>query len=258
MEWIEQNKEWFLSGAGLFLVTSVVSFFSVLFTLWLKSRAERKKRKKLRIGTSTTKFSLPTSSLDRKEFANDIKVIYEGTEYDNLCIYTVSVCNIGSKAIQNQRIHLVSPANRKVIKTFHEKSLNSIKISKEEHNGEYIYTFERLETDDCCSISFLMELDNFEKIACEPRGVDDIDYIKSGDVESSEIEILVYIVAAFVFSDFIPLFGDFLQGMVVLASAPIILKLYKRHFSNSRKSENSLTISGDVNINEKGVLMIKQ
>ncbi|WP_200284593.1 hypothetical protein [Rhabdochromatium marinum] len=123
MEWLTENRDWFFSGAGIFIASSVASLLSVFVTLWWKSRSERKRRKKLRISQMLNKFSSPTSEKSANVEPEHFKVSYKGTEYENLTVYYLSVMNVGSPAIENQRIHVVLPKNAKIIETIQEKSL---------------------------------------------------------------------------------------------------------------------------------------
>lgn len=109
MQWIEHNKEWFLSGAGLFLVSSVVSFASVILTLWWKSRAERRRKKKLRVSVNLTRFSVPSLNFEKNISQEHVKVSYKGTEYENLCIYS---------AIVSQKLHFILPLTATIVDVF--------------------------------------------------------------------------------------------------------------------------------------------
>ena len=262
MGWIEQNKEWFLSGAGIFLLSSIVSFASVLIALRWQSRAEKKKEKRLRISTTLNKFSAPTSNLGKEISPEHVKVSYKGTEYNNLCLYSVTGSNYGIPAITEQRLHFLFPSDAEIIEVFQEKTINSIGLNIEEHQEkntkEVIYTFDRLEPNDSFSISYLLNIEDTESIDFEPRGVDGIEYTYSGEFERSDIEKIIYFIAIFVFSGAVPIIGSVIQGLVILASTPYVLEFYRRHFSSSKTPDSSFSVNGGIHIDENGSLTINQ
>ncbi|MDU9047279.1 MAG: hypothetical protein Q3M30_00400 [Candidatus Electrothrix sp. Rat3] len=262
MEWINQNKEWFLSGAGLFVISSIVSFTSVLLTLWFKSRAENKKVKKLKVASGGTKFSIPSSNEHNGISQEHIKISYKGKEYEDLCIYTVQITNIGLPAIEAQRLHLVIPNDANVIETFASKSLDSIPLSKVEIEGEakseIIYTFERLEPDDVCTISYLIDIADVGSVICDPRGVDNIDYFRTEDIDKSEINRLVIYIATFIFAGVIPVIGKLIQALIIIATAPIVIELYRKNSQHIEKKGNNLNVFGDIKVDADGEVYINQ
>jgi len=262
MEWLEKNKEWFLSGAGIFIISSIVSFASVILTLWWKSRIENKKNKKLCISISTTKFSVPSSDDTKCISPDHIKVTYKGNEYGNLCVYTVQIANIGTPAIENQKLHFTVPIGSKIIEVFENKNLESIKLTKEEientEKKEIVYEFSRLETNDVCKISYLLDIEDVALISCEPRGVDNIEYSHKDDVEKSEIDKIVIYIATFVFADMVPFIGDFLQGLIIIISSQMIIKIVRKYIKSKRLKDNVLHIWGDIKVDENGQLIINQ
>ena len=95
IEWLNQNKEWFFSGIGIFLIGSIISFASIILTLIFKSRQERKKRKKLSVSYSTSSFEIPIS--DNTNISSEhVKVSYHGKEYENLYLYNIKLTQTAS------------------------------------------------------------------------------------------------------------------------------------------------------------------
>ncbi len=262
MEWLEQNKDWFLSGAGIFIVSSIVSFLSVVLTLWWKSRIERKKKKKLKVVSALSRFSIPSSENNTTIPREHIKISYKGKEYENLCVYSAKAQNIGIPAIENQRLHVLLPENADVIEIIEDKSLASIHVNNEQiestGSNESIYTFERLESNDYWQINFLLDMSPSSNISCKPRGVDNIDYSYKEELDVTEVNKLVIYISTFVFSDMIPFFGGLIRALVVIAAAPIVIELIKNYSLNQRSNDNILNISGGINVDESGELTINQ
>lgn len=262
MEWLEQNKEWFLSGAGIFLISSIVSFASVLLTLWWKSKSEKKKIKQLKVSSGITRFSVPSTNKNDTIATEHIKISYKSNEYENLCVYTAQINNIGLPAVENQRLHLIIPIEAKIIEIIENKSLESINVEHEEIDGsqrkEVIYQFERLERNDIYTISYLLDMEESLSIACEPRGVDNIEYSYKEDIDTSEINRLVLYVATFVFADIVPFFGGLLQALVVIAASPIIIELVRKYSQSKRANDNVLNINGGIRVDESGEIHIIQ
>lgn len=262
MEWLEQNKDWFLSGAGIFIVSSIVSFASVLLTLWWKSRSEKKKLKRLKVSSGVSRLTISSPNESDAISDDHVKVSYKGNEFENLCVYTVQVNNIGIPAIEKQRLHILIPTEARIIEVVENKSLQSIKLDKKEMNDsekkEIIYEFERLERNDMCSISYLLDMKDSLSISSEPRGVDEIEYSYKEDIDSYEINRLVLYVATFVFADMIPLIGGLLQALVVIAASPVIIEMFRKYAENKRSNDSVLHIHGGIQVDEKGTLQINQ
>jgi hypothetical protein len=262
IEWLEQNKEWFLSGAGILIISSIISFASIILTLWWKSHLEKKKIKKLSILNNIRKFSIPTLDNANDISSEHIKVSYKGNEYENLCMYNIELKNISHLAIENQKIHIVIPINSKIVEIFETKSLESIKIDKEEilnsEKKEIIYKIERLETNDTCTISYLLDIEDTSLINIEPRGVDNISYIYKDDINQFEIERTIIYIAMFIFVDTIPVLGSFIQAMIIIGSIPFIIDLIKKYKIFKLTNDNILNINGNVKIDKDGELYINQ
>jgi len=262
IEWLEQNKEWFLSGAGILIISSTISFVSIILTLWWKSHLEKKKIKKLSILHNMTNFSIPSLDKTNEISSEHIKVSYKGNEYENLCMYNIQLKNISHLAIENQKLHIVVPLNSKIIEVFENKNLESIKIEKDEilnsEKKEIIYKFERLETNDTCTISYLLDIEDTTLISIEPRGVDNINYVYKDDINQYEIEKIIIYIAMFIFADVIPVFGSFVQAMIIIGAMPFIIEIIKKYKNFKLTSDNVLNINGNINVDESGELYINQ
>ena len=258
IDWILQNKEWVFSGAGILVVTGVFSFLSVVMTLWLKSRSERKKKRRLQLLEKLVKFEIPHA--EKSIDGGLLLVSYKAKEYKHLCHYSVFIENSGSSSIENQNLLFSFPKEASVLEKLVEPSSSLINISSEELNNtnEILYRVDRLEQSESITISILINAEDPESIKCTPRGVDNIDYIWGKSGSTSDIEILVLLMAVFIFSDAVPLISSILQGFIVLASAPLIIRM-ARTFINSRKMHgNSVTIIGGVKTSDDGVVNISQ
>lgn len=262
IEWLEHNKEWFFSGLGIFIISSVISFASIILTLWWKSHLEKKKIKKLSILTNIRKFSIPTLDNTNNISSEHIKVSYKGSEYENLCMYNIELKNISHLAIENQRLHIVSPINLKIIEVFESKSLESIKIEKEEilndEKKEIIYKVERLETNDTYTILYLLDIEDTTLVNFELRGVDNISYIYKDDINQYEIERIIIYIAMFIFVDVIPVFGSFIQAIIIIGLIPFIIDLIKKYKTSKLTNDNILNINGNIKIDKDGELYITQ
>lgn len=231
LEILKTNSEWVLSGIGVWMLGSIVSFISVVITLLWKSRQEKRKSKQLKISQALTIFSIPNA---HKKIDNEyLSVSYKDVVYRNLCMYTVDVTNIGIKGIDNQKIHFVFPKNSKIVDVVIEKNLNSISI---EHKNlvnadviEDVCVVDRLESGDECKISYLVDTIYPNEIKCAARGVDDILYVKSGSNKNfSDIEAIVYLIATYITLGAIPVLSSLLRGFVVLAAMPFVIRIIRQ------------------------------
>lgn len=260
--WLEENKEWFLSGAGIFLITSIASFSSILLTLWFKSRSEKKRLKKLLILSSTTKLSAPIPDQFHEASFEDMKISYKGREYENLSVFAAQIKNIGISAIPHQKLHLTIPLDAQVIQVEEEKNLESININKEEIIGkskkEIIYEIDRLESNDVFSILYLINAKNETEIQCEARGVDGIEYHHKDEFDRPEIEKLLIYVAAFIFLGMLPGLSNLFQAIIVLMASPLIINLYKNHINRKENSGNSVIVNGGIRVDESGEFAVHQ
>ena len=262
IEWIELNKEWVFSGAGILIISSIISFISVLLTLWWKSYLEKKKIKKLSVLHNITKFSIPFLENTKNIQSEHIKVSYKGNEYENLSLYNIQIKNIGNIAIENQKLHIIFPIETDIVEVFENKSLESIQIKKEEikslEKKEIIYEFKRLETSDICTISYLLDLKDIKSINFELRGVDNIEYIYKDDVNLFEIKNIIIYIAIFIFADSIPFFNSLIQALMIIGATPFIIEFLKKLKSFKKPQNNVLNINGDISLDKSGKLSINQ
>ncbi len=257
-DWIIQNKEWFLSGAGIFVIGGVFSFLSVLFTLWFKSRSEKKKIKRLLLSEKLVKFELPDAEGEIDNSA--LLVSYRGNEYKHLCHYTISITNAGIGAIETQKLLFSFPNNTSILEFFENASNSSINLRSEkiEKTNDILYSVDRLEPGEKISISMLANSEDSDSIECKPRGVDNIDYIWGKTSSTSDIEVLVVLLAAFIFVDIVPLIGNVLQGLVILASAPVLVRITESLISQRRSAGNVVNISGGFNVADEAMVNVNQ
>ncbi|WP_200286505.1 hypothetical protein [Rhabdochromatium marinum] len=138
---------------------------------------------------------------------------------------------------------------------------SSISIEKseiEENNKrEEIYTFDRLEQNDACGITYLLDVEDTSRINYEPRGVDEIEYVRTDEVGRTEIENAIVFIAMFLIVGSIPVIGGLTQGVLLLASTSVLLDLYRKFFAKQR-SDSGLHIEGGISVSEEGVLNISQ
>lgn len=262
MNWINQNRDWFLSGAGIFIISSLVSFASVVATLIIKSRTEGKRQKKLCIATNVTKFAIPSPQDNSAIKSDKFTVSYQGAQYKNLCLFKTQVTNIGNPAISTQSLHLIFPIDANIVEIIEQKSLPSLTFEKSEivdaETREIVFKIGRLEPNDVFTISSLVETDKPDAITCKPRGVDEIEYTQRGDVDQSDVNILIYYAAAFVMANIIPVFGALIQALIVLAAAPILVELARHIISRKKTSNNYIQVSGDLLVRDEARLVINQ
>lgn len=76
MEWIIKNKEWFFSGAGIFAISSIISIISIIITIIIKSKSEKRKIKNLNIDFELKKISLPETD-EKNDFTHNLNISYK-------------------------------------------------------------------------------------------------------------------------------------------------------------------------------------
>jgi hypothetical protein len=256
-DWIILNKEWFLSGAGIFIVGGIFSFLTVLVTLWFKGRSERKKRKLLQLAEKLVKFELPRTE---GEIDNgSLSVSYKGSEYKHLCHYTLSLENSGNSAIENQNLLFSFPMEALILEQIEVVSNSSINVSSEKISGtnDLLYTIDRLESRETLSLTMLINVEASEAINCKPRGVDNIDYAWGKTSSTSDVELLVFFLATFVVVDIVPFMNSALQGLVILASAPLLVRIAGTLF-NKKSAGNIVNISGGLNVTDEAMVTVHQ
>jgi hypothetical protein len=85
-----------------------------------------KKAKKLSIVSDIVKFEIPSTNGQLGISQEHIKTSYKGGQYDNLCVFSIRVSNVGLAAIADQRLHILIPEEAKIVEVFEQKSLESI------------------------------------------------------------------------------------------------------------------------------------
>jgi hypothetical protein len=257
-DWIVQNKQWLFSGAGILVITTVFSIISIIVTLVIKSRADKKSRKKLQLIEDIVKFELPNA--EEQFDSNALSVSYKDESYKHLCHYSVSVKNIGSIAIENQNLLLSIPESGKVIERNTKTCNSSIKVTEQSTSIEKdnLYIIDRLEADEDVTITFLVNLDESHLIKCTPRGVDGIDYSNNKPESSNDMEALVFLLAVFIMVDMVPFVGSALQALVVIASSPRLIKIALSLLNHQKNRDNVVNISGGIKMTQESNLSIEQ
>ncbi len=253
LQWIEQNRQWFLSGLGIFIAASVISFISVVLTLMARRRAERRTRRYADVLTSLTQYELPNAEDNAHLEDQSISVSYKGTSYDNLCYFSATIRNVGSVAIDSQTLHFEMPSSTTVVESFEKKSRPTLEVSNRMVAGtdqhELIYSIDRLEDNDELTVGLLINCDRVAELSCEPRGVDSIDYNYGTETgERPDVEKLILFVACFVFFGFIPFFGACVQAIVVLASANTIVRICNRIPHSKSQSQEVVASISDITV----------
>ena len=257
-DWITGNKEWFLSGAGIFIVTCFFSSMSAIATLWLKARSERKKRKRLQLTEKLVRFEFPIAQGEID--SSSLSVSYEGEQYKHLCHYTLYALNSGSSAIEGQNLLLSFPGDALIIKQVVRPGNSSIKIDVERMVGsnETLYSIDRLEPGETLLITVLANFAGSNSISCTPRGVDNIDYPRGKPDAISDIETLVYFVVAFILAGAFPAIGGMLQGVVVFVSAPHLVRMAKEYVASKKTDGKSVVINGGIRMSDAAAVNIGQ
>lgn len=258
-EWLLLNKEWVFSGVGISVTTITFSILSAIVTLWLKSRQQKKSRKKLQIISKLVKFDLSSDGggIDSKS----LLVSYKSKEYKHLCHYSVKVNNIGDSAIENQTLLFTIPESAQVVETSIQPSHSSISTTSKHLNEtqDIVYTIDRLEGYESVSISYLVNIEKAELIKCTPRGVDNIDYsYDNKESSTNDTELLVMLIAVFIFVDMVPLIGSAMQSLIVFVSAPVIVRMVRSLSDKNTGQEKTINFAGDVYVNEKATLVVDQ
>ena len=253
--WIEQNKDWFLSGAGIFVVSSLIGLISSLLTLYLKIRIDKKKRKLLSVKTKLNEYQIKTTSDGEK-----LKVFYKERTYDNLCQYIVEIKNEGYVGINDQNILVTLPKDSEVVKL--SVNCNSHAIEWEEkilgctEKQEILYCFNRLERHDNILISYLLNTEHIEQIGIQPRGTDGVDYIFQENEPVADIKLLIIHISLFILAGTLPFIGSAVQAFVLLISSTIIIRVI-REFQKNNNKENYININ-KLDMNESARIQILQ
>lgn len=260
--WLDNNKEWFLSGAGILIITSVCSIISIIGTLVIKNRQERKSKKKIKMDISYKELSLPKIDSKLKEL-DVLDVSYKGTKYNNLCYVTIKLTNIGLIAVENHNILISFPLETCFIEERIIPSNSTIKIvdqTKEELNDKIECTkkINRLEPNDFVEYIYMIDSIEYREVNAQVRGVDNLEVEYTGkNMLGHNLDIIEFIaraLALFIVFDTIPIAGNYLKALTILFSynkvKDIVIILYNR-----RKSSNALVINS-MNIREGSVCKI--
>lgn len=258
-EWLQVNREWVFSGVGIFVITVTFSALSAIVTLLLKRRYQRKLRKKLQVVTNIVQFDL---SADESGIDNDaILVSYKSQEYRHLCYYSVKVSNTGDSAIEKQSLLFTIPEVANVIESSVQPSNSDISVTRKinDDSQDEVHLIDRLERAESVSITYLVDLEKVDSMGCTPRGVDNIDYsFDNKQSTTNDTELLLMLTAVFIFVDVVPFIGSALQGLIIFASAPIIVKIGRNISFNNRSTGKSVNFTGDITVNESSNLVIDQ
>lgn len=254
-DWIQYNKDWFLSGAGIFIVSSLIAVASSLLTLYTKFRSDRKSIKILSVHTKLNKYKIE-DSLQKGELA----VSYKGKLYDNLCQYLVIVENTGQVAIEGQKLLLKFPPECVKIDFSIKRSSQIIQLEQEtyptEDVQEELHSFQRLEPSDKITISYMLNTTDSENIDIQPRGVDGVRYNLKGYEGISELQNLIVFFAIFLVLGIIPFIGELLQALVVLIASKTIIHVLNELYDKDRKKK-SVEINS-IKMTDTSVLSIRQ
>lgn len=250
-EWIEQNKEWLLSGVGVTIVLSVVSIVYSYITYKRNYNERKRLEKKLNIDISLKQYQIRARGK-----TSDLTVNYEGNSYKHLCEYSVSIFNNGLVAINQPKLLFAFPFDCLVIKTFDEKSSEFIHMDREVLKGiekiEHLYEFDRLEPSDRVTIIYLVDTDKADELTCRPRGVDGVNcsYSQSGLTSQSDFAELWNYVSLYILAGTIPFSGRMLQSAVVMKAGPAASRLLRSLAPTDRAVKQSSVTIHDVSMQE--------
>lgn len=245
MDWLEQNKDWVFSGAGIAAITALIAILSSLITYQINKRL----RKKLTLNTNLKqyKLNLRQHQANDADRIKDLKVTYKDISYDNLCEFIVIAKNTGVVAIENQHLLVKLPENCSLIDIFTEKSSQVIETEQQKIQGteslECLHRLSRLEPSDKVTLTYMIDTQITERISCEPRGVDEIDYDYSGSRIARDLhQSLVLYFSLFILCGSLPFIGKIFQSLVVLVAAPRIIEFLRdwRTAANIANVENAM------------------
>lgn len=204
-------------------------------------RSESKKKNKLNISESITKFELPRNDVFEHE---TISVSYNSKSYDNLVHYHVAAENIGLTSIQGQNIFLELPAGLIVVSKKTTTSSKAIGLSENASaDGEGInYVIDRLEPGEFVSISVLADTCFSDQIKARPRGVENAEY-SSGKRQllgsSDDVQLAIMLLGAFIAVGSVPGMGVFLQAALLMVGAPIFARAIRSVMTSKRQAVGS-------------------
>lgn len=251
MEWINTNKDWFFSGAGIFIINSIVGIISIIGTVVVKSYVEKKKNKKLNINFELKKISLPETD-EINQLSQNLNVSYNNKEYKNLCYIIIDIKNTGLVAIENQSILINFPDETIFIEKYEKFCNSTIKIISEtedsyENNIEIVKKINRLESNDNLRFTYLVDASDSERINVQPRGVDDINY-SGNNLYKSEMDIyqkFLMIIVLYIFVDSIPIIGRYLKVFVIIFNSYTITSIIMKLFNSKKIGPQNIMIQNN-------------
>ena len=254
MTWLNENKEWFFSGTGIFIVSSIFSIISIVFTIILKEWVEKKKKKKLNLKLNLEKIFL--HNLDKDElFSNNLHVLYENQEYANLCYIEIFVKNIGTIAIREQGILLSLPKETILIDKHEVFSNSTIKVINDTEtiygdNKEIVKKIDRLEPEEYASFVYIVDTKEVEKINVKQRWESDTIYIEDNKLKSSTdiYGKLLLIIAYFIFFDSLPFVGGYFKTLVLIINFSTLKEIIVMLLTKKEAVENNIMIKGNNNL----------
>jgi len=254
-EWLELNKQWVFSGAGVAVLVGVVSVLSATVTFLVKTRSEKKKRKQLSLRHELKQYRVEAAGEH-----DPLTVSYKGKPYEHLCQFSVVVENTGSPGIDSQQLLFRFPVGVKVLDVYEHFSTQTISTEidelQDDNRIEHLRTINRLEPGDVVSFTYMLDTDRTEEIVCEPRGVDDIDYAYTGTEEVPDTRKLITFAALFVLVGVIPILGTALRAGVIILATPTIMAVINR--MNKQRNPAKTCVIRDVTVEDTGQIRVFQ
>lgn len=254
-EWLETNKEWMFSGVGVTVFVTLVGTLSSVITFWVKSRSDKKKRKRLSIKKELKEYKIEAAGDD-----DALTVSYQGRPYEHLCQFSVIVKNEGRPSIESLQLLFHFPLNLQVVHVYDKFS--NLTISKkmnelsDSEKTEHLVTISRLETGDEASFTYVLDTNNPKEVLCDPRGVEDVDYIYMDKGANVDFSLLILYIAVFVALGAVPIFGYLFKALIIILAAPRIMDLFDN--ISSRKTRETSLVLKDVNVDGDGHIEVIQ
>lgn len=256
--WVITNKEWFFSGAGIFIISCIISLISIIGTLAFKSKAEKRKMKKLNIDFNIKKIFLPGTADDtyeEKQFSQNLNVSYKNKAYENLCYIMIDIRNTGLIAIENQSVLINFPEETVFVEKYEKFCNSTIKVISEkeeihEKNIEIVIKINRLETNDNVQFTYLIDASDSGLINVNPRGVDNIEYSYDNASKKNidNYEKLLLIIGLYIIFDTIPFFGGYLKALVIVFNFPTLKAIIMKLLQKKQNSSQNIIIKENSNM----------
>ncbi len=256
-DWLEANRQWIFSGAGVAAIMVVVAVSSSAITFWLKARSERKSRKRLALRKELKQYRIIAAGDD-----DHLTVSYMGKPYESLCQFFVSVENIGSPSVPSHQLLFRFPEDAHIVdihKRFSSQTLSAdCEKFEDVEKPEHLWTISCLESGDSAAFTYFVDTKKPEDIKCDPRSVDDVYHVYTGSESESvpDARTLISYTALFVLVGAIPFIGQGLQAGVIIMAAPTIIAVVKR-LELRPSHETSYSIAG-VTVEDGGEFKILQ